>query len=87
MDMAMGADPYNSFKRYQTALLKEYTNLSQEFGFHSVNAGLKPDKIQSELRKIVSGFFSKRHFHATPIEREIDSGNSPPQPAIQQKAS
>jgi len=83
MDMAMGADPYNSFKRYQTALLKEYTNLAQEFGFHSVNAGLKPEKIQTELRKIVSGFFSKRRFHATTIEREIDSGNVPASPMEQ----
>jgi dTMP kinase len=93
MDMAMGADPYNSFKRYQTRLLREYNNLAEEFGFHSVNATMKPEKIQDVLRRIVSDFFTRRRFLATPIEREISNENvpaeqAPPLPSlIKHKAS
>ncbi len=91
MDMSMGSDPYNSFKRYQTRLLREYDNLAQEFHFHSLSATQKPEKLQSEMREIVSGFFSKRHFYATPIEKELTDDNppveAPPPPTIQQKAS
>jgi dTMP kinase len=89
MDMSMGSDPYNSFKRYQTRLLREYDNLATEFGFHSLSATQKPEKIQNEMRAIVSEFFSRRHFLATPIEKEISDENPPAElpTVLQQKAS
>ncbi len=62
MDMALGDDPYDSFKRYQTLLIREYNKLAGEFGFHTVNARLRPERIQAQLREAVSAFFASRHF-------------------------
>jgi dTMP kinase len=60
MDLALGDDPYDSFKQYQTLLIREYNNMAQEFGFHPVNARMRPDKIHERLRDAVSNFFAQR---------------------------
>lgn len=60
MDMALGDDLYDSFKRYQTRLLKEYNRMDQEFGFHTVSARGKPERIQGKIREVVSSFFAER---------------------------
>ncbi len=60
MDLAMGDDPYDSFKCYQTQLIREYNRLAEEFHFPTVNARMKPEKIQTQLRSIVSDFFATR---------------------------
>jgi len=60
MDLALGDDPYDSFKQYQTLLIREYNNMSQEFGFQSINARMKPERIHDRLRMIVSEFFARR---------------------------
>jgi len=62
MDMALGDDPYDSFKRYQTLLIREYNKLAREFGFHTVSARMRPDRIQAQLRQAVSAFFTSRQF-------------------------
>lgn len=91
MDMAMGADPYNSFKRYQTMLLREYNQLAQEFGFHIVSATQKPERIQQSLRDIVSKFFAARRFQGTPSSAiDVTNGNiesGPPDRLLQPQAS
>lgn len=63
MDLGMGDDPYDSFKRYQTTLIKEYNRMSDEFGFHAVNARWKPERIHTRLREIVTEFFRQRKFY------------------------
>ncbi|MFO0972793.1 MAG: thymidylate kinase [Phycisphaerae bacterium] len=60
MDMSMGDDPYDSFKRYQSKLLKEYDEMAAEFGFHKVSATAAPEKIQADLRRIVADYFETR---------------------------
>jgi len=62
MDLALGDDPYDSFKRYQTLLIREYNRMAKEFGFQVVSARLSPDRIQTRLREIVSEFFAARQF-------------------------
>ncbi len=62
MDMAMGDDPYDSFKRYQTLVIREYNKLAHEFGFHTVSARMRPEAIQARLRDIVAEAFATRHF-------------------------
>ena len=66
MDVAVADDPYDSFKKYQTLLIREYNKLAEEFRFHSVSARAKPEKIQEQLRAIVSEFFAGRHFPGWP---------------------
>jgi len=60
MDLALGDDPYDSFKQYQTLLLREYDTLAAEFNFHRVNARMKPERIHERIRTIVSEFFAQR---------------------------
>jgi len=85
MDLAISDDPYDSFKRYQTTLIREYNNLADEFSFQTVNARSNPDKIQAQLRRIVSQFFASRQFvnwpgrpvpapMVTTVEEPIGSG-------------
>lgn len=58
LDLALGDDPYDSFKRYQGKLLKEYGQLAREFGFHTLNARLRPERIQAHIRKAVWDYFT-----------------------------
>ncbi|MBN1492399.1 MAG: thymidylate kinase [Phycisphaerae bacterium] len=62
MDMALGDDSYDSFKRYQTMLIREYNKLAAEFDFHTVSARMRPERIQARLREAVSAFFASHHF-------------------------
>ncbi|MCB9850325.1 MAG: thymidylate kinase [Phycisphaerales bacterium] len=57
MDIGLGDDLYDSFKRYQTMLCAEYAKLAKEFNFHSVDANLEREVIQERLQRIVSDYF------------------------------
>lgn len=65
MDMSLGDDWYDSFKKYQTMVIREYNKLAEEFGFHTVSARLKPEHIQRRLREIVTDYFASRKFLAS----------------------
>ncbi len=43
MDMALGDDLYDSFKRYQSRLIREYDRMAKEFGFHAFSARQRPE--------------------------------------------
>ncbi len=62
MDMAMGDDPYDSFKRYQSQLIKEYNQMAEEFGFQTLNARVQPERLQDQIRQIVAECFRQRGF-------------------------
>lgn len=76
MDMSLGDDPYDSFKQYQTLLIREYNNLAQEFAFNQVNARMKPERIHERLRSIVSEFFAGRKMLNWEEKREARSAES-----------
>ncbi len=70
MDMGLSDDPYDSFKKYQTLLVREYNNMASEFGFHTISARMKPERIQARMREIVADFFRSRetlHWPARPL--------------------
>lgn len=50
MDMRMGADLYDSFKKYQGLIIEESDKIAEEFGFQVVDARRPPDEIQEALR-------------------------------------
>jgi dTMP kinase len=78
LDLALGDDPYDSFKRYQSLLISEYNRMAGEFDFHTVSARWKPERIQARLREIVSEFFASRHFSTWPhaLTAEPPDGNA-----------
>lgn len=84
MDMSLGDDPYDSFKQYQTLLIREYNNLAQEFAFNQVNARMKPERIHDRLRSIVSEFFAGRKMLNWEEKREArpTDDTSPKKPPV-----
>ena len=50
MDLRLGADLYDSFKKYQSLLIEEFDKMAIEFRFDVVDARKSPEEIQDELR-------------------------------------
>jgi hypothetical protein len=60
MDMHLGTDLYESCRRYQWRLIREYHRLARRYGFISVDATLDPDEIQVRIRKRVQALLEER---------------------------
>lgn len=50
MDLRLGADLYDSFKKYQALLIEEFDKMALEYHFNVVDARKAPEEIQDELR-------------------------------------
>jgi dTMP kinase len=50
MDLRLGGDLYDSFKKYQSLLIEEFDKMAMEFRFNVVDARKSPEEIQDELR-------------------------------------
>src|SRR5216684_720048 len=60
MDLKTGDDIYESFRSYQSKLLKEYASMADEFHFRNVDARRPIEQIQEELRKQVAAFLEQQ---------------------------
>ena len=56
MDLKQSDEIYDSFRAYQSKLLREYTSMADEFHFRVLDARRPIDHIQDELRRQVSAF-------------------------------
>ncbi len=56
MHLKLGSDIFDSFRRYQTRILREYDRMADEFGFVTVNAQQPIDAIQQELRATIARY-------------------------------
>src|ERR1700676_1908451 len=56
MDLKHGDDIYDSFRAYQSKLLREYASMADEFHFRNVDARRPIEQIQEELRRQVAAF-------------------------------
>jgi len=56
MDLKQSDEIYDSFRAYQSKLLREYTSMADEFHFRVLDARRPVDHIQDELRKQVAAF-------------------------------
>jgi len=68
MDQNPGCDPYLSFRRYQTKVLREFNRLSREHGFHNVDAGRPVAQTQRLIRQYVADLL---HIDLTEQDREV----------------
>ena len=50
MDLRLGSDLYDSFKKYQGLLIEEFDKMAEEFTFEVVDARKPPEEIQEALR-------------------------------------
>jgi len=56
MDLKQSDEIYDSFRAYQSKLLREYTSMADEFHFRVLDARRPVDHIQDELRRQVAAF-------------------------------
>jgi len=70
MDLKTGDDIYDSFRAYQSKVLREYSSMADEFHFHVLDARRSVDKIQDELRKQVAAFLEH-------VEKPVDIATTP----------
>ncbi len=64
MDLKGGDDIYDSFRAYQSKLLREYSSMADEFGFRVLDARRPIDLLQEDLRRQVQAFLSASDIHA-----------------------
>ena len=50
MDLGLSRDMFDSFMKFQRMLQAEFQKMQQEYGFEVINANLRVDRIQSDLR-------------------------------------
>lgn len=55
MDLGLSRDMFSSFVKFQRMLQAEFHKMQKEFGFEVINANLKVETIQRELRKKIGG--------------------------------
>ncbi len=66
MDLKVGDDIYDSFRAYQSRLLREYASMADEFHFRNLDARRPIGHIQEELRRQVEAFLEPAEKPAEP---------------------
>lgn len=66
MDLRLGTDLYDSFKKYQSLLIEEFDKMAMEFSFNVVDARKSPEEIQDELRGHILPVLRNHKQAATP---------------------
>lgn len=59
MHLKLGSDIFDSFRRYQARILREYDHMAEEFSFVTVDARRPIDKIQGELRAHIARYLTR----------------------------
>jgi dTMP kinase len=59
MDLRLGNDLYDSFKKYQSLLIEEFDKMAVEFKFEVVDARKSLEDIQDELRSKIHTLLSE----------------------------
>jgi len=61
MHLKLGSDIFDSFRRYQARILREYDRMADEFDFVTVDARRPIDDIQRELRASIGRYLAGEH--------------------------
>jgi len=94
MDMHLGTDLFESFRKYQWRLIREYNKMAREFGFVTVDATLMVEEIQARIRRRVQALLEERRIQALAgsldrlrpllFEAEEESAGERPEPPVPQ---
>jgi len=66
LDMNYGDDIYDSFMAYQSELIEQFNIMSEEFGFHTVDARQDARAIQRQLRRAVTEYLHSSNYSSPP---------------------
>ncbi|MGD1277808.1 MAG: thymidylate kinase [Tepidisphaeraceae bacterium] len=64
LDMNYGDDLFDSFIAYQTELIEQFNLMTQEYGFHTLDAHQDPRTIQRQLRRAVTEYLQQSNYPA-----------------------
>ena len=68
MDLRLGGDLYDSFKKYQSLLIEEFDKMTDEFKFEVIDARKSLEEIQDELRSKIQGLLTTEELPKIPIQ-------------------
>src|SRR5215211_2060633 len=71
MDLHLGEDFYDSFIEDQTRMLKVFDRMSDEFGFHVLNASRSVRTVAADLRRAVMAIVDEPAFTEEGRAREV----------------
>jgi dTMP kinase len=77
MDLNLGSDLYDCFKKYQSKLIRELDRMAEEYAFLTLDARKAPNRIQAVLREHVAKLLQSRNM-TPPLVRP--PAVTPPQP-------
>lgn len=60
MDLNLGEDLYDSFKKYQSMIINELNVMANEYDFVTLDGTLSPDEVHGALREHVSKLLASR---------------------------
>jgi dTMP kinase len=66
LDMNYGDDIYDSFMAYQSELIEQFNIMSEEFGFHTVDARQDARAIQRQLRRALTEYLHGSNYSTPP---------------------
>lgn len=55
MDLRLGDDMFDSFKEYQSRMLRQFDEMREEYGFHVIDATRSEDEINDDLKAAIDG--------------------------------
>ena len=61
MHLKLGSDIFDSFRRYQARILREYDRMADEFDFVTVDARRPIEEIQRDLRASIGRYLAGEH--------------------------
>ena len=75
MDLRLGSDLYDSFRKYQALLIEEFDKMTEEFHFEVVDARKPPEEIQEVLRAQIEPLLKNGKIAQMPSDTDIkDAG-------------
>jgi dTMP kinase len=74
MDIPLGEDFYDSFVEYQTRLLREFDEMSVEYGFRVIDASRSIRRVGAELRRVVARVIDEGTIETSDVEPAKSKG-------------
>jgi dTMP kinase len=73
MDVHLGQDFYDSFIEYQTRMLQVFDRMTQEYGFHVLDASTSVRRVAATLRRAVTRVIESDHQVDMPVAKASSS--------------
>jgi dTMP kinase len=78
MDLRLGVDLFDSFKKYQSSLIEEFDKMAEEFHFQVIDARKPPEEIQDSLRSKIQPILTNGKPPLEPAQERATDHHSVP---------